>query len=89
MSFELQITGEQYSNLRGAFQTAYNGRRTVMEQMRSAGRDEEKVAKLIEEITQQQSKLEKRYAALLTSTQLERFNGLKAAGGGGGRGRRR
>lgn len=88
VSFELQITGEQYNNLRGTFQTAYNTRRDIMKQISAAGRDTQKTTKLMEEITQVQSNLEKRYSSLLTPNQLKRFTELRSSGRGGGRGRR-
>jgi len=81
--FELQITGEQFNNVRGAFQKAYYSRQRVMKQMRSGGRNQGE--KLREELTQIQADLEKSYSLLFTKEQLARLNELKAASGGGGR----
>lgn len=83
--FEMYITGEQFENVRTAFNRAYGKRKKVMERMRSGEGDAEQMGV---EIAQIQKDLEGEYALLFNKQQLERLNKLKAPARGGG-GRRR
>lgn len=82
--FEMYITGDQFDNVRSAFNKAYGDRKKGLEGMRSGGDPQQMEAK----IAQIQKDLEAKYAMLFTKEQLERLNRLKAPARGGG-GRRR
>jgi hypothetical protein len=84
--FELYITGDQFENVRSAFNKAYGDRKKVMERMSFGEGDPQQIR---EEIAQIQKDLEGKYPLLFSKEQLERLMKLKAParGGGGGRGR--